>query len=91
MLTNNAPSVVVKANPAASRLDNAPLPLPNSFASGGSLAVDMRFGWRPANPYSGAPIPLYYDFAHYDDDIDYYTKDIHKVPVYLGPRIPNSL
>lgn len=67
------------------------MPVTNTFATSGSLAVDMRFGWRPANPYSGAPIPLYYDFANYDEDIDYFSKDPVKVPIFLGPRIPNSL
>ena len=92
MLTSNAPSVMARQiPPAESRMNDAPLPLPNTFAVGGSIAADMRFGWRPANPYSGAPIPLFYDFACYDEDINYYSKDPFKVPIYLGPRISNSL
>lgn len=57
----------------------------------GSINIDMKLGWRPAKPHSGAPIPLYYDFASYDDDIDYESKDPFEVPIYLGPRIANSL
>jgi hypothetical protein len=29
---------------------------------GNSIAADIKMGWRPKNPYSGAPIPLYYDY-----------------------------
>lgn len=29
---------------------------------GDSIAADIKMGWRPKNPYSGAPIPLYYDY-----------------------------
>jgi hypothetical protein len=29
---------------------------------GNSIAADIKMGWRPKNPYSGSPIPLYYDY-----------------------------
>lgn len=51
----------------------------------------MKLGWRPVNPYSGAPIPLYYAYGNYDAHINYNTLDPTKVPRFLGPRIPNSL
>jgi hypothetical protein len=47
-------------------------------------------GWRPKNPYCGAPIPLYYEYEVFNG-IDFNSKDIHSMPIYLGPRIPNSL
>jgi hypothetical protein len=68
-----------------------PLPLAHAAAKGGSMAVDMKLGWRPANPYSGAPIPLYYAYGNYDAHIDYACMDPAKAPRFLGPRIPNSL
>lgn len=59
---------------------------------GGSIAQDIKLGWRPANPYSGAPIPLYYEFEELaDENVNLYSKDPTHVPIYLGPRIPNSL
>ncbi len=35
------------------------MPLINS---GVSMAPDMKFGWKPKDEISGAPIPLYYEF-----------------------------
>lgn len=26
----------------------------------------MKFGWKPEQQTSGAPIPLYYDYEHFD-------------------------
>lgn len=43
---------------------------------GGSIAQDIKLGWRPANPYSGAPIPLYYEFEELaDENVDLESKD----------------
>jgi len=60
---------------------------------GVSIAADIKMGWRPRNPYSGAPIPLYYDYEQFYDDASG-EKSLHsskKIEIYLGPRIPNSL
>jgi len=36
-----------------------PLPL---IGSGASIMPDMKFGWKPKQEISGAPIPLYYNY-----------------------------
>jgi len=33
--------------------------------SGMSLSPDMKFGWKPKDEISGAPIPLYYEFEQF--------------------------
>lgn len=65
--------------------DSDPLPL---IRTGVSIAADLKMGWKPRNPFSGAPIPLYYDFTNYKLSTD--GKSKHEL-IYYGPRIPNSI
>jgi hypothetical protein len=44
-----------------------PLPL---IQSGISMNPDMKFGWKPKQEISGAPIPLYYDFEPFEIPIN---------------------
>ena len=69
-------------------VDDAPAqPL---FRSGISMAADMKLGWKPKSQYSGAPIPLFYDFEEFKVSLDGLGPRA-RVPIYLGPRIHNSL
>jgi hypothetical protein len=38
--------------------------------TGISIAADMKMGWRPKNEYSGAPIPLFYEFEEFKVSLD---------------------
>lgn len=58
--------------------------------TGVSVKADMKFGWKPKEEISGCPIPLYYDFEHFQIPLNPLTKK-HYIPLYLGIRIPNSL
>lgn len=55
-----------------------------------SLQPDMKFGWKPKEEISGAPIPLYYDFEPFEVPINPQTNEEY-IPVYLGPRHKHSL
>lgn len=44
---------------SSSKPEASPLPL---ITSGMSMSSDMKFGWKPKEEISGAPIPIYYDF-----------------------------
>jgi hypothetical protein len=61
--------------------DDAPEQL---VRTGISMAADMFLGWRPKKEFSGAPIPLYYNFEEF-------SVEKEGEPIYLGPRIPNSI
>lgn len=58
--------------------------------TGVSIQADIRMGWRPKNPYSGAPIPLFYEYECFSD-IAWDSTDPKQIPIYLGPRVPTSL
>lgn len=78
---------IAEYNKTHDREDASPMPL---IRTGGSIQADIKMGWRPKNPYSGAPIPLYYDYENFSV-IDYEETDPKRVPLYLGPRVHNSL
>lgn len=67
--------------------EDAPLAL---IRTGVSVASDMKFGWKPKGQTSGAPIPLNYNFEPFVIPKNPETNQKYK-PIYLGPRIPNSL
>ena len=48
---------------ARKMMDDEPAPL---VKYGISMAADMMLGWRPKKEFSGAPIPLYYNFEEFD-------------------------
>jgi hypothetical protein len=60
--------------------------------SGYDLKIDMKLGWRPENDrISGAPIPLHYEFQSQEHSYTDPLTGQNVPPLYLGPRIPNSL
>jgi hypothetical protein len=50
----------------------------------------MKFGWRPKEVVSGAPIPLYYDYEPFEIPINPNTNKLYD-PVYLGARPKHSI
>jgi len=58
--------------------------------SGMSMSPDMKFGWKPKDEISGAPIPLYYEFEQFSIPINPLTNEEYD-PLYLGPRYKHSL
>jgi hypothetical protein len=64
-------------------ISEGPMPI---ISTGGSLAADMKMGWKPKGPISGAPIPLFYEFDQYT----HMNPDPTSVLLYLGPRLKNS-
>eukprot|EP00347_Sterkiella_histriomuscorum_P022850 403336918 len=58
--------------------------------SGMSMSPDMKFGWKPKDEISGAPIPLYYEFEQFSIPINPLTNQEYE-PLYLGPRYKHSL
>jgi hypothetical protein len=52
--------------------------------TGISMDADMNFGWRPKKEFSGAPIPLYYDYEEFEVEKEGEL-------IYYGPRIHNSI
>lgn len=82
-------SELAKLNKLRQLDESSALPL---VKNSGSLAADMKMGWRPKNPYSGAPIPLYYEYESFAVNRGGQDKDFKpKEPIYLGPRVQNSL
>ena len=53
---------------------------------GGSLAEDIKMGWKPKMIMNGAPIPLNYEYNQFD----YMEENQNLLLIYLGPRISNS-
>jgi hypothetical protein len=43
----------------------------------------MKFGWKPKQEISGAPIPLYYDYEHFEIPINPLINEPYE-PIYLG-------
>jgi hypothetical protein len=43
----------------------------------------MKFGWKPKEEISGAPIPLYYDFEPFEVPLNPLTNAEYE-PIYLG-------
>ena len=65
--------------------DEKPLPLINS---GASMSPDMKFGWKPKQEVSGAPIPLYFHYEKFDSQL----YDLNPLDfIYLGFRPKNSI
>lgn len=58
--------------------------------TGVSMSPDMKFGWRPKDDISGAPIPLYYEFEQFSVPVNPHTNEEYE-PLYLGPRFRHSL
>lgn len=54
------------------------------------MLPDMKFGWKPKDAISGAPIPLYYDYEPFDIPINPLTNEEYD-PIYYGPRPKHSL
>jgi len=77
----------MKSAIAAVDTDDAPMPL---IKTGVSIAVDLKLGWKPKNPYSGAPIPLYYDYEEFEG-VTAAEKDKNQILLYLGLRPINSV
>ena len=56
------------------------------------MKVDMKLGWKPdKDRISGAPIPLHYEFCSQEHSFTDPITGLLVPPLYLGPRIPNSL
>lgn len=55
-----------------------------------SMCPDMKFGWKPKEEISGAPIPLYYDFEPFEIPINPST-NLEYEPIYFGARPKHSL
>jgi hypothetical protein len=64
---------------------------PNPLVHHGSLQHDIKLGWKPQQVMNvaGAPIPLHYNFEHFNPPINPLTNTEYEA-FYLGPRHANS-
>ena len=65
------------------------IPMMPLIQSGVSMMPDMKFGWKPKDEISGAPIPLYYDYVNIQIPLNPFSNNSEFL--YLGPRHKHSL